>query len=229
MTEGNRITIDALLDTLPEDIRLFLLGSALGAIQIQRGRLPIHGGAVVVNGRAVIVTGNQGAGKSTMTSALVGEGLPYLTDDVSSIAFDPAPVVHPAYPQRKLVRDACVRLGFDPDKLPVVDSDRDKFAIRDRERWQGIAAPLGALIELSPLPKDEEMRIEPVLGHASLRLIMKHLYRPWMHLKDGQIPPDDFQKLLTAAGVLKMYKAYVPRNIDNISIYAARLAKEMSD
>src|SRR5580704_8529252 len=44
--EGQRIVIQPLPGASPEQIRLFLFGSALGTLLYQRGLLPLHGSAV---------------------------------------------------------------------------------------------------------------------------------------------------------------------------------------
>ena len=44
--EGNRISIQPLVGAAPEEVRLFLLGSAMGALLYQRGLFRPHGSAV---------------------------------------------------------------------------------------------------------------------------------------------------------------------------------------
>jgi len=224
--DGKRIAMDAAADAAPELLRMFLLGSAMGAIQAQRGRIPIHAGAIVADGHAVMIAGNQGAGKSTMTSALVHNGFFYLTDDVSSVEIcGGIPMVVPSYPQRKLVRNSCIELGYDPACLPVVDRERGKFAVRDRARWCEEAVPAGALIELIPVPEGERLRAEPVNGLKQLTVILRSLYRVWMHTQGDAIPPSTLKKLLTIASKIKIYHVYVPRGGRNI----LRNARDLAD
>lgn len=226
--DGSRIAIDPLSDVPEEQIRIFLLGSALGALQIQRGRTPLHGGAIVSNGKAVIITGQQGAGKSTMTSALVHNGFSYLTDDVSSVILrDGVPYVLPAYPQRKLVRDACISLGYDPDALVTADKGRDKLAVRDSENWAGQATPLHMLVELIAVGGTESLYAEPVAGQERLNMIMRSIYRFYMHLDGGNLPPGEFKKFLTIASNIETYRVYVPHIIKGIKLNAVELAKAL--
>lgn len=223
--DGKRITIDALPGATEEKIRVFLLGSAMGAIQIQLGRIPVHGGAIVSGGKAIIITGEQGAGKSTMTSALVHNGFPYLTDDVSSITFKgDSMLVLPAYPQRKLVVDACIQLGYDPQTLPIADASRDKFAIRDRDRWCDQAKPAHMLVELVPAEKGQALSAQPITGHSQLELMMRSMYRIRMHMKGGGLAPHMFKSILTVAANLEMFRVFIPRGINNISGIASELA-----
>ena len=58
---------------------LFML--CLAELLRTRGLYFLHAGAVEANGRSLLVVGTSGAGKSTMTTALAGLGLPLLSDD----------------------------------------------------------------------------------------------------------------------------------------------------
>ncbi len=58
-----------------DDVRLFLLGSVMGAVLHYRGVTPLHGNGFVHEGGAVLVLGNMGVGKSTLAAALVKKGL----------------------------------------------------------------------------------------------------------------------------------------------------------
>jgi energy-coupling factor transporter ATP-binding protein EcfA2 len=71
--------------------------ATLDFIDARRGHLLLHaGGAAAADGRTVVVHGASGAGKTTLTAALVGQGLAYVTDetvslDPSSLAIEPFP------------------------------------------------------------------------------------------------------------------------------------------
>jgi hypothetical protein len=110
---GNSITIDRSEGGSDEEIRLFLLGSAFGALIHQRGMFPLHGSAVVVNNQALVFSGISGAGKSTLAAGFVKRGYKLLADDVCVVTLDidGRPIVHPAYPQMKLWADSVLNLG----------------------------------------------------------------------------------------------------------------------
>ena len=222
---GNEINICLYPDVDMEQARVYLLGSAMGAVQVQRGRIPIHGGAVAAARGVMIITGVQGAGKSTMTSAFVRNGFSYLTDDVSSVSLENGrAIVVPAYPQRKLVRDACAPLGYVPGDLVLVDGSRDKFAVRDRDSWRPANAELWGIIELYPAGEGEGVTVSPVVGHSKLACVTRNLYRMWMHLPGGAIKPEVFKKILTIAAQAEIYRVRVPRDVASI----AGIAREIS-
>ena len=225
---GDEITVQLYPDADMELVKIYLLGSAMGAVQVQRGRIPVHGGAIASRRGAVIITGGQGAGKSTMTSAFVHNGHQYLTDDVSSVSLDGGKAsVIPAYPQRKLVRDACAPLGYNPDDLALVDSSRDKFAVRDRENWCQEPVDVRVIMELYPKGEDEEISASLVTGREKLTCVTRNLYRMWMHVPDGAIAPEVFKKILTIAAQAEIYRVGVPRDIKNIAGIARDIAEAL--
>jgi len=222
---GSEVVMQLYPDADMELAKIFLLGSAMGAVQIQRGRIPVHGGAVVTPRGAMIITGGQGAGKSTMTSAFVHNGYKYLTDDVSSVRFeDGRAFIVPAYPQRKLVRDACAPLGYDPDSLILVDGKRDKLAIRDVENWQREPTELSLIIELHSTGREDEVSVEPVRGHAKLACVLRNLYRMWMHTPGGNMHPAVFKKILSIAEQADVFRVGVPRDIERVASIALDIA-----
>ncbi len=61
---GRTIVVERLPNSPARNVRLFLLGSAFGALLHQRGLLPLHANAVEIGGKAVAFMGESGAGKS---------------------------------------------------------------------------------------------------------------------------------------------------------------------
>jgi hypothetical protein len=104
VVDGKSITIEPFVNADMDEVRLFLLGSAFGALIHQRGLLPFHGSSLKIGNSAIILSGLSGAGKSTLAAAFRQKGYQILSDDVSVISFlnDQIPIVHPGYPQMKL-------------------------------------------------------------------------------------------------------------------------------
>ena len=98
---GAEILVDAAGGAAERDVRLFLLGSALGILCHQRGLLPLHANAVVANGAAYAFAGHSGAGKSTLAAHFAQAGYEILCDDVCVISFDEAgqPLAWPGLPR----------------------------------------------------------------------------------------------------------------------------------
>jgi hypothetical protein len=131
VTGGNDITVQIREGAREEDVRLFLLGSALGALLHQRKFLVIHGSAIEYKGKGLIFAGVSGVGKSTLVAGLVREGCRFISDDVCAVRFQgsSAPLLQPGYPQIKLWHDAIVRLGDEPASHRKLRQQIEKYGI----------------------------------------------------------------------------------------------------
>ncbi len=232
ISNANKIVIDPEKDATPEQLRLFLLGSTMAVLLTQRNFFPLHGGAVVVNGKAAIITGVAGAGKSTITSTIVKLGVPYLTDDVSALFYNQGVYnVLPSYPQRKLVRDACLQLGHNVKDLPIVDIARDKFAIRDLENWNCKHMPLAVMINLVPAGSDAQcIEVKKLNAKDNIRLVSDSLYRKELHMeKNGAYTKNTLQQILLIAAQVKAFEISVPRNIKKLEQFAGEIIELLKE
>ena len=69
-----------------DKIRLYILGTCMGALLMQRKILPLHGSAIAIDGKAYAFVGDSGAGKSTLASAFLSKGYKLLSDDVIAVS-----------------------------------------------------------------------------------------------------------------------------------------------
>lgn len=127
---GSEIVIDRIEGASDECVRLFLLGSAFGALLHQRGTLVLHGSAIAVGQECVMFIGYSGAGKSTLAAALRSRGHGCLSDDLCAIELNENGVPHvlPAYPQAKLWLDSLDQLNVDYESLRRVRPKIEKSA-----------------------------------------------------------------------------------------------------
>src|SRR5690625_2580817 len=128
---GNEIFVSPFADAEVDQIRLYILGTCMGAILLQRRILPLHGSAVAIDGKAYAVVGNSGAGKSTLASAFLNRGYQLLSDDVIPVTLsdEGIPIVTPAYPQQKLWLKSLERFGMSSDHLRPIIGRETKFAV----------------------------------------------------------------------------------------------------
>jgi len=110
-----------------QDLCTFLLGSAVGALLIQRGILVLHGNALEKDGQAIVCMGHSGAGKSTLAYALMLQGWRLLADDL--VAVSPDGLVLPGIPRIKLWHDAAKAFGLVPDQLPPIRQGMHKYLL----------------------------------------------------------------------------------------------------
>lgn len=160
--------------------RLFLLGTCMGVILLQRGILPLHGSAVALRGKAYAIVGESGAGKSTLTSALLKQGCKLLSDDVIPVIFENGlPIAIPSYPQQKLWQTSLDAFGMDnADYLQLVDR-RTKYAVPVEKHFTQEASPLAGVIELTKT-HGGKVKLTAVNPLEKIHLLSMHTYRSFM-------------------------------------------------
>lgn len=189
--DGRTITVDRRIDREkergsgcpPTDLRLYLLGSALGALLHQRGDLPLHVGAVQMSQGAWAFTGPSGAGKSTLVGWLMQKrGWEICSDDVSVVRPDRGmPHVYPGPRKLKLCEDAVDHLGFRDEKLVRDLSHSQKFQLYFAEdNPPKDPQPLRALVLLEVAADEETPSLVRLNGTEAFAACMFAIYRPYM-------------------------------------------------
>jgi hypothetical protein len=169
---GRDVVVDADPAADPEAVRLFVLGTMMGAILMQRGHLVLHGNAFATGDDCTVVAGHSGAGKSTLAAEMHRRGLPVLSDDV--VPVDDAGRALPGYPRIKLWADALQRLGVPTTGLARVYSDHEKFEL-PLDRYAGRALPVRAVYALAL--HDGPLTLVPARGIDAFRVLVEHTYR----------------------------------------------------
>lgn len=143
IAHGEEILIDPSPGASERNLRVYLLGSAAGALLHQRGILPLHANAIASGGRAVAFAGRSGAGKSTLAAWFAGQGREVLCDDVCAIGRDAAgaPLILPGVPRLRLWSDALARSGRDSAGFERSFDGQDKYDV-----------PVTAATSLAPRP-----------------------------------------------------------------------------
>ncbi len=70
---GNEILVDPAPDCIESDLRVFVLGSCIGALLHQRGILAMHASAILSDKGAVLFVGPTTSGKSTTLARIMQE------------------------------------------------------------------------------------------------------------------------------------------------------------
>jgi len=179
--DGRTVTVAPLPGAYREKVRVYLLGTCLGALLLIRRVLPLHGSAVVIDGRAYAFLGDSGAGKSTLAAALVGMGHRLVSDDVVAVACseDGKPVVLPSYPQQKLWRESLEGLGIAGGSYRPIYRETEKFAVPAGRAFRAEPLPLAGAFELG-MSKRGKIAVRRLGKLERLRAMMSHTYRGWM-------------------------------------------------
>ncbi len=187
--EGQRILIQPRAGASPQRVRLFLFGSAMGALLYQRGLLPLHGSAVITQWGGMIFVGPRGSGKSTLAAEFHRRGYRLLSDDLCAVESTAQGLrILPALAQFRLCANAYQQLG------PSAEAyfDIDKFAVPMGEKYCSHPAPLRAIHILCD-GSAELPRFKVVRGLDRVRHLFESLYRP--HFLKGQRTQNDLVRL----------------------------------
>ncbi|MEY2926051.1 MAG: hypothetical protein RL367_528, partial [Pseudomonadota bacterium] len=158
-----------------------------------RGAIPFHACAVEIDGKAILISGATGAGKSTLTAALVAQGARFIADDLSVVDWYAAQdcfIVQPGRPALRLYPATAVWIN--PVRIePVTDDPRGKI-LATPARQASSAVPVAGLIRLGA-------REDPVPLAIQAAVLQAQLFRPkWL----AQLPHHtELQQKLRALAV----------------------------
>ncbi len=173
---GQKITYKSYPSCDQDTLRLFLLGSCMGALMQQRGHIVLHGNTVSSDLKTCTVyVGNRGSGKSTMAGWYYQQGAHVLADDVCVIAFDKKGTarVVPSYPQIKLWEDSAKLLGINTQNLRQVRPQDNKFALSVHSQYYKSSLPLAEIIEINT----QANNLSQITSIEKIQLLIRHSYR----------------------------------------------------
>ncbi|MEG0307053.1 MAG: hypothetical protein RR636_03855 [Clostridium sp.] len=193
-------------------MKIYIMGSVLGFLLLQREVMAVHGGTIVIDGRGVIFTGQRGAGKSTLTTALGQRGYFFVSDDVATINIEGETSVEQGFPYHKLCVDALENMNYEKENYTSFQGDgKVKYLVPDRSGFYGEKAPLSAICEIN-VGDVEKVQIEEVLGREKFNKIIKNIYRTeYISRMDG-MKPSYFKQCMKVAKDIKFFKITRPRD-----------------
>lgn len=225
---GAEIVVEPYAGGSAVNLRLFLLGSAFGALCHQRGLLPLHANAVVMGGRAFAFAGRTGIGKSTLAAYFQTRGYPVLCDDVCVVSFDDQgrPMAWPGLPRLKLWRDAAETFGHDSRALERASDGRDKYHVPLASPGDRGPYPLARIYLLRNVADGAQEEIERLTAASAVRALMVNTYRRSfvrkMDLIDG-----NFQQATAVAHHAAVFSAARHRGFDVFEREAERLVDHL--
>lgn len=175
---GDSILVSPVMGAESSKIRLFVLGTCMGALLMQRRTLPLHGSAIAIDGKAYAFVGKSGAGKSTLASALIAKGFQLLSDDVIAVTFSESgvPMVMPSYPQQKLWQESLVEFGMAANGYQPIFQRETKYLVPVSNHFVAEPLPLAGVFELSHT-SSETVEINPIDGLGRLSTLFCQTFR----------------------------------------------------
>ncbi len=175
ISNGQTILIDPVPGVDEDSIRLFLLGSAFGALLFQRGLLVMHGNAIQIKDQCLICVGRSGAGKSTTAAGFMQRGYSVLADDV--VPINGACQALPGFPRIKLWKDAAEQLSVGTDALRRIRPTLEKFNLPLERAFSLQKLPVRWIYILDPTDEVSEITITPIQGMNRWKPLQNNTYR----------------------------------------------------
>lgn len=219
---GREIVVEPLATADARLLQTGVLGPAMAALLHQRHVLVLHASVVARDGRAIAFLGPSGSGKSTMAAAMQACGFALLTDDLAAVSLrEGRAEVHPGAAHCKLLPDAVVALGLDPDTLPIVDPDDGKRLCAGAGDAGAVPVPLACLYLLET---GSEPHFEPVAPVERFLELVRNSYGiEWMHHLTG---PTEFALRSELARAVPMRRLVRPRHLAALRRVADLLAAD---
>jgi len=200
------------------EIRVFLLGSAIGALLIQKNFLVLHGCSLEKEGKSIVCLGISGSGKSTLAYALMEAGWNILADDI--VAINSNGNVLPGIPRVKLWLDAINQFDLEQKKLLRVRKNLNKYSLFGNDIKKCFQeTPLEAIyfIKNRNVDKTPNQKIFEAINSKklSLLLIRNLSFRP-RFIKGLNKEALNFLKIIEIIKKTRLYSLYLPSKIEDL-------------
>lgn len=180
INSGKSINVECLQSSDMNLVKLYVLGTCMGIILLQRKIVPLHGSLIEIEGKAYAFVGHSGAGKSTLASSFTNQGYKLVSDDLIAVTMkDGQPWVTPSYPQQKLWRQSLDIFGMDRSEYDSIYGREEKYCIPVKSHFHSEPLPLGGIFELTKAEHSAvEIRSIPNLNR--FHLLFNHTYRSFL-------------------------------------------------
>lgn len=214
-----------------DDALVYLVGPVLGAALRLLRRSVLHASAVEVDGSALVLMGAAGAGKSTLTAALVEQGCPLITEDVCALASAPnvagggVPLVLRGGTRIKLWPESARALYGSDAALPLLVPDsRDwhkRFLDCSERMTNEEALPIAAVVSLERGEESAQPEATPVAGHERLLTLLANGYGSRLVRPDDRA--DELARVTALASQAPLFRLTYPDRFDALRDVAARV------
>lgn len=208
VSNGNSIVFDPAPGIDEDSVRVFMLGSALGALLFQRGYLVLHGNAVQIGDGCIICVGQSGAGKSTLAAAFMQRGYKLLADDV--VPIDHNCLAIPGFPRIKLWQDAADKLEIDTSALTKIRPDMEKFNLPITDNFVSKPLPVKHIYILRSDDDENGFSSTPIKGLQKFPALHANTYRQ-KFLDSMDLRPDHLNLCGKLAGQTPITRVVRPR------------------
>ena len=192
-------------------ISSFIIGWFMALLFQQRNRLGFHCSALSFKSQAFLISGFSGAGKSTTSISLIKQGCKYLSDDIAFTSADDGYLIYPSFPLQKVCKNELIRVGS-PQKLIPIDEKKDKFALIDKDNFDGLPQKISSFFLLE-VCDSQKLEYASVLGFDKVPILLNSLFlMPFF--RDFGYPISIKFECLKLASSIQVIRIKRPKDID---------------
>ena len=207
-------------------IRLFLLGTAMGALLHQRRLLPLHGSAISTSRGAVAFIGASGTGKSTVAGAFALRGYEILGDDICAVDTGGSVSVVRGSPYLMLWKDALDQLGLLTRDYRRVREGLEKYFLPVPSATTLKPIPLHAIYVLEP-QSTSDFTLSPIRGLGRLQVLAHNTFRQ-QFVEPMGLSPSHSDLVMGTARAGRIVRVQFPRRGTGIGNLADLLERDFS-
>lgn len=204
---GKEIIYQPLDNTDEDSVRVFMLGSCIGALLFQRGLLVLHGNAFEVDGHCVMCVGQSGAGKSTLAAEMMQRGYRIIADDVCPL--DATGNAIPGMPRIKLWQDSADKLNIDTSGLQRIRPLLEKFNYPLDELYCDTPLPVRSIYILNT-HNENRFELERINGMDKFTPLKQNTYR-YGYLKGMDLSQQHLKQCSQLATKIQLSRIQRPR------------------
>ena len=223
IVNNSEVIIERLPDTTEEEVRIFLLGSILGALLHTREMLVLHSSVIETERGAVLFTGKSGAGKSTLLAEFLKRGYPMIADDKAGIIIEnKIAKVLPAFPFARITKETVENLKLSVESSRL-SSGLKKFVV-PVDNFCGRSTPVYAVYSLNLHNKDE-IKIDHLADIEKFHTLNKRTYRR-RFLQNSRQKQIHFNIVSLLSKQIKVAEVFRPDNTKLIEELADRIEED---
>jgi len=213
--DGKTIEIESFSNIPNIELELYILGTAMGTIMIQRDEFPIHGSFVSNENVGIAILGDSGAGKTTLATQFALNDWKIVTDDVMRINIDNCiSNVHASYPSQKQWLNNEKEFKISIDKNLAIHNRIDKYYFSEKSWFSSKSLNLNYMFEI--IESDvTDVTITELINSDKIDLLLRNSYRYFIidycqkHLKHLAF-------ILKLSTTVKIYKIERPIGIFSV-------------
>lgn len=176
LINGRDIIVERQPGSCEEDVRVFLLGTAITALLYAREMTVLHASVMHTSRGAVLFLGRSGVGKSSLLSEFMKRGYEMLSDDMACVVVngDGVPEVLPGYPRVRLEADAADKFSQLLQGSATINGLM-KSAVQVRQYYNAPAA-IRAVYALNT-HNLADIRLDALAGLERFEMLRHHIHR----------------------------------------------------